>query len=141
MAITLSDRERRLIALLESVTDATARDCVVDDDGDRVVFVVATGDMAQAIGPDGSAVGRLEDRIDREVVLVEDADDPETFVANTLAPAAVYNVTISEAERTIAYAEVDRADHGVAIGSDGRNIEIARLLAARHFDIDDVQLT
>lgn len=141
MAITLSDRERRFIALLEEETDATARDCVVEDEDGRVLFVVAPSDMALAIGPDGQAVQRVEDRIGRDVALVEDADDPEVFVANALAPAAVYNVTISSGEETVAYAEVDDADRGVAIGTDGRNIRSARTLAARHFDVDDVQLT
>ena len=31
-------------------------------------------------------------------------------------------------------------DTGVAIGADGRNIRLARELARRHFDIDDVEL-
>jgi N utilization substance protein A len=83
----------------------------------------------------------LEDRLGKDVDLVEDADTPEAFVANALSPAAVYNVTISENRTTIAYAEVAEEDTGVAIGSGGRNIETARLLADRHFDIDDVQLT
>ena len=62
-------------------------------------------------------------------------------MANALAPAAVYNVTVSENDTTVAYAEVDREDTGVAIGADGRNIRLARELARRHFDVDDVELT
>jgi N utilization substance protein A len=53
----------------------------------------------------------------------------------------VYNVTISENGDTVAYAEVEQADRGAAIGTDGRNIETARELAARHFDIDGIELT
>jgi N utilization substance protein A len=74
------------------------------------------------------------------VGLVEDADRAEDLVANALAPAAVYNVTISENEDTVAYAEVAQEDRGVAIGTDGRNIEAARALARRHFGVDDVEL-
>jgi N utilization substance protein A len=97
--------------------------------------------MGQAIGPGGRRVKRLEKRVGRSVELVEDADRPEDFVANALAPAAVYNVTVSENDTTVAYVEVDREDTGVAIGADGRNIRLARELARRHFDIDDVELT
>ena len=140
MAITLTDRERQLIALAEEVSGAAITDCVVEDGG-RVVFVVATGDMATAIGPDGRTVRRIEDRLDREVRLVEDADRAEDFVANALAPAAVTAVSIEEADgERLARAEVAPPDRGVAIGSDGRNIALARRLAARHFDIDDVRL-
>jgi N utilization substance protein A len=105
-----------------------------------VVFVVPPGTMGQAIGPGGEHVKRVESRLDRRVELVEGADTPEDFVANALAPAAVYNVTISDGDTTVAYAEVDREDRGVAIGADGRNIEIARQLAKRHFDVDGIEL-
>jgi N utilization substance protein A len=140
MRVTLSDDARQHIALFEDVTGASAVDCLTDENDDRVCFLVAAGEMSDAIGPDGRAVERIEDRLGRRVSLVESADTPELFVANALAPAVVHNVTISENHSTVAYAEVDRADTGVAIGPDGRTIETARRLAKRHFDIDDIEL-
>jgi N utilization substance protein A len=137
----ISDEARQYIAAFEDVTGAPARDCLVEDDGDRLVFLVAPGEMARAIGPDGETVHRLEEELDAKVRLVEDADDPATFVANALAPAVVHHVTISQNDTTVAYVEVDDQDKGVAIGSNGRNIEAARALAERHFDVADVQLT
>lgn len=139
MARTLSGDARRYIATFEDVTGANAVDCVIDED--RLVFVVSVGEMGQAIGPGGETVHRLEERLNREVDLVEDADTPEAFVANALSPAAVYHVTISENDTLVAYAEVAEDDRGVAIGSGGKNIETARTLVERHFDIDDIQLT
>lgn len=141
MRVTLSDEARRLVALFEDETGVAARDCLIDEAFGRVVFVVPAGEMGKAIGPDGQHVKRIERRLDRDVELVEGADRAETFVANALAPAAVYNVTLSDNGDLIAYAEVDSADRGVAIGTDGRTIERARELARRHFDIDDVELT
>lgn len=141
MPVRLSDEARRYIVAFDEVTGATATDCLIDEEGDRLVFVVAAGEMGAAIGPGGETVERLEAEVGREVRLVEDAEDAEDFVANALTPAAVYNVTISENDDTIAYAEVDEADKGVAIGTDGKNIALARRLAERHFGIDDVQLT
>jgi len=139
--VTLSDEARRYIALLDEETDVAATDCVVDDEYDRVVFVVPPGTMGRTIGPGGRHVERLEGKVGRDVEVVEGADTPDAFVANALAPAAVYNVTISENDTTVAYAEVDHDDTGVAIGSDGRNIDLARQLAERHFDIDEIELT
>jgi N utilization substance protein A len=147
MRVTLSDTARQYIALFEDVTGATARDCLVDDgdDGDdeheQVTFLVTAGEMGQAIGPGGQRVQRLEEKLGRKVSLVEDADTPEAFVANALAPAVVTHVTISEQNDRVAYVEVDSADRGVAIGVDGRNIRVARELARRHWDLDDIQLT
>jgi N utilization substance protein A len=141
MTVTLSDEARRLVALFETETDATARDCVVDDEYDRVIFVVKTGEMGKAIGKGGEHVERLEEELGKSVKLVEDAPTAEGFVANALAPAAVYNVTISENDDRLAYAEVAQEDHGAAIGTEGKNIEAARTLARRHHDIEDIELT
>ncbi|RCU47479.1 NusA-like transcription termination signal-binding factor [Haloplanus salinus] len=141
MRVTLSDRDRRFIARFEDETGATARDCLIYDEPDRVVFLVAAGEMAQAVGPGGRNVRRAEETLGRTVELVENADTPEAFVANALSPAAVTHVTISEQGDRIAYAEVPDADRGAAIGRNGRNIETARQLARRHYELDDVQLT
>ena len=138
MDVTLDDEARRYLALFEDVTGATGRDCLVLDD--RLLVVVSRGQMAEAIGPGGETVERFEDRVGHPVRLVEDAETPADFVANAFAPAAVYNVTMSENGDTVAYVEVADEDRGVAIGKDGRTIETARLLAQRHFDVDDVQL-
>ena len=140
MAIRLSDEARQLAALFESETEATVRDCVIDDDHGRVLLLIKPGEMAQAIGPAGEHVSRVEDRVGKPIKLVEDAETAEVFVANALAPAAVYNVTISENDDRVAYVEVDDADRGAAIGDGGENIDAARLLAKRHFDVDDVEL-
>jgi len=141
MGVTLSDDARRLLVRFEDETAATVRDCVIDDEHDRVLFLIAAGDMPEAIGPDGAHVRRVEEQLGRDVKLVEDADNPADFVANALAPAAVYNVTISRNDDLVAYVEVADEDRGAAIGTDGRNIDAARLLADRHFDVDAIELT
>jgi N utilization substance protein A len=140
MRVTLSGEALRVAGLVEEETDVTVRDCLVEDEYDRVVVLVGAGEMGKAIGAGGEHVERIERRLGTQVRLVEDARRPADFVANALAPAAVYNVTISEGETTVAYAEVDQNDRGAAIGADGRNIETARRLAERHHEIDDVEL-
>lgn len=140
MRVELSDEARRYIGTFDELTGVGPLDCLLQDGGDRVVFLLPAGEMAEAIGPDGRTVRRVEERLDADVDLVEDADTPEAFVANALAPAAVRGVTVSSQNDTVAYVEVPERDRGVAIGSGGRTIETARTLAKRHFDVDDVQL-
>ena len=141
MRVELSDEARRLVALFEDEAAVTVRDCVVDEDHDQVVYLVKRGEMADAIGPGGQTVEHVEERLGREVKLVEAAETAEDFVANALAPAAVYNVTVSQNDDTVAYVEVAQEDRGAAIGREGRNIDAARQLAKRHFDIDGIELT
>jgi N utilization substance protein A len=98
--------------------------------------------MGAAIGPGGAHVRAVEEAVGRSVELVEDADTPAAFVESALAPAAVRHVTLSEqGGDRVAYVEIPDGDRGVAIGTDGQNIETARTLASRHYDIDDIQLT
>ncbi len=142
MRVTIPEEARQYIGAFEAETDTTVRDCIVDDEEDRLVFVVKAGEMGRAIGPDGKRVQKLEERFGKDVELVEDAPTAEGFVASALEPAAVYNVTVSEGEDgTVAFAEVDEEDKGAAIGSGGKNIAMAERLAKRHFDIDEIQLT
>ena len=139
MKVTLSDEAMRLIGLFDELTEVSAKDCLVEDD--RVVILVPAGEMGKAIGPAGKTVKQFEERVGKTVELVEDADTPAAFVASALAPAAVRHVTISEQDDRVAYVEVEDADRGVAIGKDGTNIQTARVLARRHYDVDDIQLT
>jgi len=139
MKVTLSDEARQYMGLFDEETDVSPNDCLVE--GDRVVFLIPAGEMADAIGPDGQTVQRVEEKIGRRVELVEDAETPEAFVENALAPAVVRGVTISQQGDTVAYVEVVDADRGVAIGANGQHIDTARRLARRQHDIDDIQLT
>jgi N utilization substance protein A len=140
MRVTLSDEALRYITRFEEETGATARDCLLFED--RVVILVSAGEMGAAIGPGGAHVQAVEEAVGRTVDLVEDADTPTAFVESALAPAAVRHVTLSEqGGDRVAYVEIPEGDRGVAIGTEGQNIETARTLARRHHDIDDIQLT
>ncbi|GAA0726906.1 N utilization substance protein A [Halorubrum trapanicum] len=139
MRVELSDEARRYIGRFDELTGVTPTDCLVESE--RLVFVVPAGEMAAAIGQGGETVEEAERRLGKSVDLVEDADTAAGFVASALSPAAVNAVTISEQNDRVAYVEVPEADRGVAIGADGANIETARRLAERHYDVDDVQLT
>ena len=140
MRVEISDEARRYIGAFDDLVGVAPLDCLVEADGDRLVFLLPAGEMGEAIGPGGRTVDRVESELGADVELVENAATPDAFVANALAPAAVRGVTVSEQGDTVAYVEVAEADRGVAIGADGRNIEAARTLARRHFDVDDVQL-
>lgn len=138
MSRRLDDEAIRCLALFEEVTGVDAVDCLIDDEHDRVVIVVAPGMLADAIGHEGQTVKRVEQRLNRDVHLVEFADTPEDLIANSLRPAAVYEVEIDT--DGVARVEVADGDRGVAIGTNGRTIELARSLARRHFDVDGVHL-
>jgi len=139
-SIRLSDEEMRYITLFESITGATAKDCIIDSDANRIIFVVKKGDMGMAIGKNGTNVKRATKLIGKPVELVEAGDTPEELIKNALFPAKVYATKIFKdtSGRLVAHVAVDPKDKGLAIGKDGLKIRKARMLAKRYFDIDNV---
>jgi N utilization substance protein A len=141
--IKLTSDELRLMSLFQSITSVTARDCVVDDKMDRVIFIVNKGQMGLAIGKGGATIRQLQNVVARKVELVEYSDDASDFVRNILNPQMVNDVKITQ--RTDgskqAVVLVDAKRKGVVVGKEGRNAEKARLLAKRYFQISNVLIT
>jgi N utilization substance protein A len=137
--VKLTTEGIRYIALFESLTGAIARDCYVDDENDRVIFVVKNGDMGLAIGKNGNNINRVKKSIGKHIEIVEYSDEVDEFVANALQPVFVKKVQVVVKEnRKLAYVEVMSKDRGIAIGKNGRNIQKAKLLAQRHHGLADV---
>lgn len=138
--IKLTSDELRLISLFGSVTSASARDCIVDDKMDRVIFVVNKGQMGLAIGKGGATIKQLQQVVGRKVELVESSEDPVEFIRNMLNADMVSDVRISERMdgSKQAVVTVDARKKGAVVGREGRNAEKARLLAKRYFNITSV---
>ncbi len=141
--IKLTSDELRLMSLFQSITSVTARDCVVDDKMDRVIFILNKGQMGLAIGKGGATIRQLQNVVARKVELVEYSEDASDFVRNMLNPQMVNDVKITQ--RTDgskqAVVLVDAKRKGVVVGKEGRNAEKARLLAKRYFQISNVLIT
>jgi len=139
MEVKLTTDGIRYIALFERLTGAVARDCIVDEDNDRIIFVVKNGDMGLAIGKNGNNINRVKKSIGKHIEIVEHSDDLNEFVANALQPVAVKKVQIVSKDcKRMVYVEVMSKDKGLAIGKNGRNILKAKVLVQRHYGLEDV---
>jgi transcription termination/antitermination protein NusA len=141
--IKLTSDELSLMSMMQGMTGASAKDCLIDEKRNRVIFVVAKGHMGLAIGKDGSSVKKLERAVRRPVEVVEWSDDIEGLVRNSLGPKYVQEVRVEErldGTRGVVVV-VDSRKKGAALGLGGRNAEKVRLLARRYFDITNVQIT
>ncbi len=141
--IKLTSREMRYIALFQSITGATVKDCIVDPELNRIIFVVKEGSVGMAIGKRGKNIHLLEKMTGKKHEVIEHSDNPAQFIKNALKPAKVDEVRITERMdgKTIAVISVDPRDKGVAIGKNGRNAERIRFLAKRYFQIQNVSIT
>jgi N utilization substance protein A len=139
--IKLSGDQMRYIALFENITGATANDCIIDEEGDRVIFIAKAGQMGLAIGKGGKNINALRNMTGRPIEVVEFGDTVEGLVRNCLAPANVKEIRITERpDRKIVVVEVDPKDKALAIGKNGRTIDKTRMLAKRYYQIDHVQI-
>ncbi len=141
--IKFTSNEMRYIALFESITNANAKDCIVDEEQGRVLFVVSQGQLGIAIGKGGRNIHTLERMTGKKQEIIEYSEDPAQFIRNALKPADVKEVRITERPdgKSIAVVNVNPKDKGVAIGKNGRNAERLRFLSKRYFQIQNVSIT
>ena len=139
--IRLTAEEMRYMALLQDLTGAVARDCIVDSENNRVIFLVRPGDAGKAIGRRGANINRLRRLLGKEIEVVEFADDLESLVKNLFAPARILSVRVAQRNgRKILYVTVDPSDKGRAIGKGGRKVSVARIVLKRYYDIDEIKI-
>lgn len=135
----LTDKEMRYISLFEAATGANVIDCV-ESEG-IIVFVVSPGDLPKALARRGAKIQQFARMIKKRVKVVEYSEDPAKFLQNALMPAKLIEpVRISERTdgRKVAVVTVDPKYKGMAIGKEGRTIELVRYLLRRHHKIDHV---
>lgn len=136
--IRLSTEEIKYMNLFESMTGASVEDCVQEEDS--IGFIVKKGDMGLAIGKGGANIERVKSAIRKGVWVMEGADQVDEFIRNMFSPTKIRNVRMSPGPEKVLTLEVSRKDASRVIGQNGGRIKIAKKLAERHFDVDDIKV-
>lgn len=138
MEIKLDAETLRLMTLFENVTTVQVKDCLEEED--RLVFVVAEEEVGRAIGRQAANLHKLRDILKKDVEVVGWAADRRRFISNIFHRYKVENIQVDERRdgSVQVRVRVDAREKGRAIGRNGRNIQMARTLAKRHFNVDDV---
>ncbi|UCF45289.1 MAG: NusA-like transcription termination signal-binding factor [Candidatus Bathyarchaeota archaeon] len=141
--IKITCDEMRYIALFESVSGASVKDCIIDEEQGRAIFIVNQGQVGVAIGRGGRNIHTLERMTGKKHEIIEYSEDPQQFIRNALKPAGVREVRITERMdgKKMVVVTVNPKDKGVAIGKNGKNAERLRFLAKRYFNIQNVSIT
>ncbi|MDX1535848.1 MAG: transcription termination factor NusA [Candidatus Spechtbacterales bacterium] len=101
---------------------------------------IAVVSTEEGIDPIGSCVGQRGTRVSaviqelggEKIDIIEWAEDPEVFIANSLSPARVLDV---EADNNRAEVFVAEDQLSLAIGKDGQNVRLAAKLTGWKIDI------
>ncbi|MCG2881716.1 MAG: NusA-like transcription termination signal-binding factor [Acidilobus sp.] len=135
----ISLEELRYISLLQDLTGAMVYRAIEDENDNRIIYLVDKNDVGRAIGRDGRNVKMLSKMLNKNIEIVEYADDIDNMVRNLLPGVTVLKVEVTERDglKTV-YVKVKDDEKGKAIGRDGRNVKRARLVLNRLFNVDRV---
>lgn len=142
MGIKISTDEIKYIGLFESMTGATVKDCIFEDNKNKIVYVVKEGDMGLAIGKNGANAQRVKETLNKPIDILEYSDDPVKFIKNIIWPVKVKNIHVSERKdgKKIAVLDINKKDKGLVIGKEGKNIDRIKNLLKRHHNLDDIMI-
>jgi N utilization substance protein A len=131
------------MSILENLTGTLPKDCVIDPNpknDKRLIAVVLRQDVGKFIGRGGSLIRRMKLELQREIEVVQWADDIEEFACNTVKPARVSKVEViaRKDSKKAVIITVPHSDRGKAIGKGGRTISRAKLLLKRYFSVENV---
>ena len=138
--IRLDNRTLLSISLFERVTRVPIKDCVEMED--KIIFMVDTGRITQAVGKNGEHVSKLRKQIGKTIQIIEYSDDPKQFVRSVFHPYEVESVEIeTRGDQVHATVKVNPALKAKAIGRQGRNLKIFREIINRHHNIQSVSVS
>ncbi|BBG24511.1 hypothetical protein IC006_1833 [Sulfuracidifex tepidarius] len=137
--IRLTPEEMRYISLFQDITKAAVKDCIIDQENNRIIFLVDSKDMGMAIGKSGINVKKLKKSLGKDVEIVAFSDNLDDMVKFLMSPARVRSIRLvnSDSKKSV-YVTVDPQDKGIAIGKSGKNVVRAKLILKRYMDIDNV---
>jgi transcription termination/antitermination protein NusA len=92
--------------------------------------------MGACVGPKGSRVQNIVDEVNNEKIdIIKWSKDPKEFITNSLSPAKVLDVAITDENNKCARAVVDDSQLSLAIGREGQNVRLAAKLTGWKIDI------
>ncbi len=133
--------ELRYLSMFTDLTGATAYRCIIDREGNRLIFVVKPSDIGRVVGRRGRNLDILRKLFRKDVEVVPYYEDLEEMIKSLFPNARILDITVRERGNgkyvTVRVAEEDK---GRAIGREGRNVKRARLVLRELFNVVSLQV-
>jgi len=123
----ISTEELKCMGLLQSVTRASAIDCVVDE---KVTFIVQPGQMGLAIGRGGENIRKMEHLLKKQVDVAEYADNFKDFAMNLAVPAEPKSISKDNGRLVII---ADSRSRYLLKSDNGKILKRMKLFLERHY--------
>ena len=136
--LKLTDKEIRYISLFEAMLNIPVIDCIENEE--LVVFVIENGKLKYLLQNGGKKIKQFSYLIKKKLKIIEYSQDTATFIKNALLPAKVIDLRLTEKPngKKMVVVMIDPNQKGLAIGKNGKTIELVRHLARRHHNVDKI---
>ncbi|MBI4448020.1 NusA-like transcription termination signal-binding factor [Candidatus Woesearchaeota archaeon] len=119
------------INFFENVTKAKVKDCFIENS--QLVFVVQSGEMAKALGKNGSHVKKVGNLLKKSIKVIEFSPDSSEFLKRIIKPI-IAEVEIKEGVALIK--TNNNKEKGMLFGRDKQNLKKLHDLMKRYFNLD-----
>ncbi len=127
--VTFSMETIGYINLFEKATNARVKDCLIEEG--KLVFLVEQGEIGKAVGKNGANVKYLQEKLKKQVKVIEFNKDPVRFLSTLLYPARPEEITIHD-EKLIIKAH-DTKEKGQIYGRERTNLKRIQELFSKYF--------
>lgn len=125
----------KLISLLESMTGAKVKDCIMDQ---NPMFIIEENEMAKAIGKKGANIKRLENMMKKSIRLVEFSSDVSKFIRNLAHPIEILKIENDDGRVTLF--GKDTGTRAMLIGRERKNLNRITEIVKRYFDVKEIRV-
>ena len=133
--------ELKYLSIFQEFTDAMAYRCIIDEEGNRLIFLVDSADVGKAIGRNGKKVRMLAEIFKKNVEVVAYSENLEHMIRNLFPGVKILNIDIqSRGDEKSVVVKVAEEDKARAIGREGKNVKRARLVLKRLFNVTRLQI-
>jgi N utilization substance protein A len=132
----------RYISVFERLTGATVKDCFLEGNSAKLVFIVNEGVLGLAIGKKGANIKRVKMVLEKELDVIEFSKDPLQFIRNLLRPMKPQNVYLSEKSdgQKVVNLILENKEKRFLLAKQGEKLNKVREIMRRHYEFDLIEV-
>ena len=127
------------ISLFESMTGAHIKDCYADDVLKCITFVVQPGQLGRAIGKKAMNVKRMQEKINKNIRVIEFNPNLLEFIKNMVAPLKIDRIGQNE-DGIVIIKGPDTKTNGLLIGRNAQNLRNLENNVRRYFEVKEIRV-
>lgn len=126
----------KCMSLFENITHANLKDCFFDRD--KLIFIIAQGEMGKALGRNKTNIEKIEKRLNRRIKIVEFNSERLQFITNYLAPLKIVDIT--EEDDVVTITGADTKTKGLMIGMKAQNLRNLEKIISKYFKLEEIKV-